>query len=138
MLGKVKEIREVRDVHLFPDRGYDGYKVVTDKHVYHVLISNDQECCENWGYVVSYDNKKYFNDAELLEVRLTDVALDKVRFPEKPPNESGWSDVRGIQFVDFVTTQGVFQIAVYNEHNGYYGHGILLLQDDRVLLDDSV
>ena len=44
----------------------------------------------------------------------------------------------GIQFVDFVTDRGTFQLAVYNSHNGYYGHGILVLKNDEVLLEDDL
>jgi hypothetical protein len=32
----------------------------------------------------------------------------------------------GTQFVDFETSKGVFQLTVYNRHNGYYGHDILI------------
>jgi hypothetical protein len=53
--------------------------------------------------------------------------------------ESGYyEDEGGIQFVDFVTDKGVFQLAVYNAHNGYYGHGILVAKDDEILLNDTL
>ena len=30
----------------------------------------------------------------------------------------------GIMFVNFVTSKGVMQFVLYNEHNGYYGHDV--------------
>ena len=111
---------------------YDGYEVITDKHSYKVLIDNQQSCCESWGYLASEDNNDAFIGAELIEVKLTDVALN-----QKVVEESDYYvDAGGIQFVDFVTDKGVLQLAVYNGHNGYYGHGIIVAKDENVLLDD--
>lgn len=154
MLGVIKSINVVRNLKVPPIaklegrgghlglvqglaflRGYspmDGYKVETDKHIFYILINNEQSCCESWGYFSSEDNLEQFIGAELLEVRLTDKALNT-----RVVEESGYyEDEGGIQFVDFVTTNGVFQLAVYNAHNGYYGHNILVLRDDEILLND--
>lgn len=110
----------------------DGYKVETDKHTYYVLIDNEQSCCESWGYFSSEDDLEHYIGAELLEVRLTDKALNT-----KAVEESGYYfDKGGIQLVDFITNKGKFQLAVYNAHNGYYGHGILVARDDEIILND--
>ena len=149
MLGKIKNIETVYDLEI--QRGgrlgivqmlealsgcqsMDGYKVETDKHVFYVLINNDQYCCENWGYLSSEDDLSIFIGAELCEVKLTDKALN-----QKIVDESGYyDDAGGIQFVDFITDKGVFQLAVYNAHNGYYGHGILVVKDTEILLNDTL
>lgn len=157
MLGRIKSIEEMHDLKIqsiskLNGRGgqlgmkqminalcgysdMDGYKVETDKHVFHVLIDNNQSCCEDWGYMTSEDDLKNFIGTELREVRLTDTALNQARIDEEVPY--GF-DEGGIQFVDFVTDRGVFQIAVYNAHNGYYGHGILIARDDEVLLNETL
>ena len=44
----------------------------------------------------------------------------------------------GIQFVTFKTNKSVFQLAVYNCHNGYYGHGIIVAKDEEILLNDTL
>ena len=112
----------------------DGYRVTTDTNKILVLISNGQSCCENWGYFSSESDMSQFVGAELLEVNLTDVALNKERV-----EESGYYDDQGgIQLVDFVTTNGVFQLAVYNAHNGYYGHGIVVAIDNEVIHEDTL
>jgi len=154
MLGTIKNIEVVTDFKIQPIaklkgkggelgliqalaywRGYssmDGYKVETDKHTFYVLIDNEQNCCESWGYFSSEDDLRQLIDATLLEVRLTDKALNT-----KTVEESGYyEDEGGIQFVDFVTDRGTFQLAVYNAHNGYYGHGILVARDDEILLNE--
>lgn len=112
----------------------DGYEVETDQHIFRVLISNEQSCCEDWGYLASEDDLATFVGTELQEVRLTDTALNTAKV-----EASGYyEDQGGIQFVDFVTDQGTFQLAVYNSHNGYYGHGILVAKDNDIILNDTL
>jgi hypothetical protein len=125
MLGTIKTITEV-----FGDR-MDGYKIETDQHMYQILINNGQQCCESWGCFSSDDNTEQFIGATLREVKLTDVALNQ-RVVEESAYHEGCG---GIQFVDFVTDRGTLQLAVYNAHNGYYGHKILVTVDDGTLLD---
>lgn len=156
MLGIIKSIEEVYNITIKPSKtidgkggrlglaqminavcgwvaNMDGYKVETDKHVYYVLIDNGQSCCESWGYISSEDDYSQFINAKLLEVNLTDKALNK-KYVEDSEYYDGTEG--GIQFVDFVTDRGVFQLAVYNAHNGYYGHGILIAKDNEVLLEE--
>ncbi|NLW78739.1 MAG: hypothetical protein GXY32_04930 [Ruminococcaceae bacterium] len=104
---------------------YDGYRVVTDNNTYHVLIDNGQSCCESWGYVCSEDDPQQFVGADLLEVVLTDTALQTAPISEA----ASYLDEGGIQFVDFKTDKGTFQLAVYNGHNGYYGHSIIIAKN---------
>ena len=131
----IKEIKTVTDLDLKDAYShFDGYEVITDKHVYRVLIANGQDCCEDWGYMSSEDNFDYFINTELQRVDLTNTALDKVQLRLNEEQQYGF-DGGGIQFVDFVTDKGVLQFAVYNGHNGYYGHTIRIMQDEKVLLD---
>ncbi|KXG42860.1 DUF7448 domain-containing protein [Tepidibacillus decaturensis] len=135
-LGKIKKIEEVFDLKVdnYGFRRMGGYKVETDVHVIQVLIQNYQSCCESWGYFSSDDDLSHFVGAELKEIDLTDTALNK----QKVEESDYYSDGGGIQFVDFVTTNGVFQLAVYNAHNGYYGHDILVLKDNEIILDETL
>jgi len=120
---------------LYGQSSMDGYKVITDKTEILVLIDNGQCCCEQWGYLCSEDEPTDYIGAELLKVELTDVALNK----EKVEKTAQYGfDGGGIQFVDFVTIKGVFQLAVYNAHNGYYGHGIAVAIGDMVLHEDTL
>lgn len=155
-LGTITGIEEVSDIKLAPTAagdgtggrlglaqminsvigGYssmDGYRITTDQHTFHVLIDNAQSCCESWGYLSSDDDLSGFIGAILKQINLTDTALNA-----EAVEQSDWydGDDCGIQFVDFMTDRGVFQLAVYNAHNGYYGHGILVAKDDDIVLSD--
>ena len=135
MLGKINRIEEVCGKKAGGWGSFEGYELETDKHIFSVLISGYQNCCESWGYFSTNDDTEDFIGQELLEVKLTDVALNEVRINED--FKYGF-DCGGIQFVDFVTNKGVFQLAVYNSHNGYYGHSIYVLKDDTELLSDCL
>lgn len=115
---------------------YDGYKIKTSEHEYMILIDNGQNCCECWGYFSSDDDFARFIGKKLLSVECTDTALNTQKVEETAPYgfECG-----GIQFVDFKMSDGsVLQFAVYNEHNGYYGHPIIIAKDEDVLLSDTI
>ena len=110
---------------------YDGYRITTTEHTYLILIDNGQCCCESWGYFSSEDEFSNYIGKELASVELTDKALNQKKF-----EESGYyDDDGGIQFVDFKMADGsVLQFAVYNAHNGYYGHPIIVANDGEIIL----
>ena len=148
-LGKIKSIEELKDFTLSEGQKscfnpeYDGYRIVTNKFIFLVLIDNDQVCCEHWGYVTSEDELDRFIGKELMGLRLTDTALASVELAMQKKGfvSSSGCDVffeGGVQFVDFITRAGTFQLAVYNAHNGYYGHSIMVLQNDTVLMNGVV
>lgn len=129
MYGYINKIGEI-----YGHDNMDGYEIKTDITEVYVLIENVQNCCEDWGYFASEDDLSYFIGAELKEVKLTDTALNKTRADPLVENlECG-----GIQFVDFVTSKGTFQLAVYNAHNGYYGHNILVKVGNQRLACDGL
>jgi len=110
--------------------GMEGYEVKTNRRTITVLISNEQSCCEEWGYCSSDDNLQGKIGAELLSMSVTDDHLNTWDF------EEGYEGAA--QFVTFTTSKGVFQLAVYNWHNGYYGHDIQVKSDDEVLIDETL
>ena len=114
---------------------YDGYKITTSEQEYLILIDNGQCCCESWGYFSSEDDFGNYIGKTILDVSLTDKALNN-----KKVEESGYyDDFGGIQFVDFKFTDGsVLQFAVYNAHNGYYGHPIIIAKDKEIILQDTL
>ena len=122
----------------------EGYRIATTQHVYHILIENEESCCETWGYLASENNPQDFIGAHLRTVNLTDDARDHHALEEialgrgrsryatrtNKPNDVEYC----VQFVDFVTDHGVLQIVVYNS-NGNYGHTIIVAQDLEILLE---
>lgn len=102
---------------------YDGYKITTTNQEIFILIENCQSCCENWGYITSED-EAYFNNyigSELLRVELTDTELRNYEL------DTSWGG--DAMFVDLVTSEGVLQFVLYNLHNGYYGHEVLVISE---------
>lgn len=112
---------------------YDGYRITTTEHKYLILISNEQNCCEDWGYMVSEDDFDSFIGKSLVSVELTNMALDKKIVKDL------YCDDDQIQFVDFKISNGtVLQFTVYNSHNGYYGHPIIVAKDNDILLNTTL
>lgn len=103
-------------------QSYDGYIVETDKQKILVGIDDESQCCESWGYVSSIGDDEDFIGAKLIKVEVVDSALDKVKV--ELDKESAYDGEA--MFVNFETDRGTFQLAVYNAHNGYYSHGVLV------------
>jgi len=102
---------------------YEGYVITTEDEVIKVAISSDQCCCEDWGYLSSEDDLSEFIGAELLRVNTTDTSLLKKEIDV---------DCGDIMFVNLETSAGLLQFAVYNSHNGYYGHSAVLITKEGV------
>jgi hypothetical protein len=134
IIQSIKDIQELKskDIHLdlkeYPWITYDGYQVTcTDGSKYSVVICNEQNCCENWGYLASEDDLSNFVGGRLLDVVTTDEALNtKILKPYSLQTEE-------CIFVTFKTDKGDFQLVAYNQHNGYYGHDIIVAMNDKVI-----
>lgn len=106
----IKSIGEIDD-------NWEGFEVVTSERTIRVCISNDSSCCESWGHLASEDDLQQFVGAKLLSVSVVDEQLNSKTDP-------GYLDEGEISFVNFDTDRGKFQLAVYDCHNGYYGHSV--------------
>jgi len=102
---------------------YDGYKIVTDQQEILLLIDNDQNCCEDWGYMTSEGDFSDFVGAQIISLKTVDKAL-KVEMVESLIDE--YIDVGSCIFVNVETTKGTLQFVIYNEHNGYYCHSVII------------
>jgi hypothetical protein len=106
----IKSIREVND-------DWEGYEVTTNGRTIRVCISNSSCCCELWGHLSSDDDLQQYVGANLRSVTSVDKALNTKTDP-------GDIDEGTVYFVNFNTDRGKFQLAVYDAHNGYYGHSV--------------
>jgi hypothetical protein len=102
----------------FSNEANDGFRVVTSKQTIEIGISNDQQCCESWGYFSTPDDTEYFEAATLLGINTVES------------DESDGYGGKFTQFVNIETDRGQLQLAVYNAHNGYYGHSIYITSND--------
>lgn len=114
----------------------DGYLIRTNLQDIFFGISSGQSCCEQWGYICSEEEQEFhtYVGAELLNIKLTDVN----RMVAKVDEELQYGfDCGGIMFIDLETNLGVLQFAVYNNHNGYYGHSVYL-RSNQLNLDEGL
>lgn len=112
------------------ESGMTGFEITTDKQAIKLLIDDFQSCCENWGYFMSEDNLDQFIGAQLIDISITDTALNTKPFTsreisEEPPHVYEG----GIMFVNLSTSAGTLQFVAYNEHNGYYGHDAKVISE---------
>jgi len=106
---------------------FDGFRITTDSKVFELLISNGQDCCEDFGSIVSEDNLDDFIGSEIKDFKCVDSAdYNDIPLFKKANNDSEYVDVFDCAFIDFNTNKGTIQFAVYNHHNGYYGHDIVI------------
>lgn len=99
-----------------------GYAITTNKQVIKLLIDDDQQCCENFGYFMSEDDFSDFAGAELLDIKVTGTELKEGLLEKHDLDINDRWFEGGVMFVDLVTSKGTLQFVAYNEHNGYYGH----------------
>ena len=112
----------------------EGYKIETDKHTFYILIDNQSSCCENWGHIVSDEDFSKYNGKEVIEVRLTDTALNNKMLEDTESLDEG-----GVQFVTLIfSDNSALQFAVYNAHNGYYGHSVVVARDNKIIINDCL
>src|SRR5690606_32408818 len=99
----------------------DGFKVTTNKQEILFLVDDGQNCCESWGQIFMNDNPQDFLNAEILNIDKVDIALDK-----KKIDDLGSLDQGEVSFLNINTDRGTLQLAVYDSHNGYYGHSVYI------------
>ena len=119
---------------------YIGYRITTNNRIIEVLIDNEQQCCEGWGYMCSEDDVTTFVGGDLLSFDVVNDMLEVKEFPKL----CSYLEAEECIFINFKTSKGDLQIVVYNSHNGYYGHEVIVRSknnneiDYNVLLDDCL
>lgn len=101
---------------------YEGFQIVTSQQTIKIGINNEQNCCENFGCIITNDDTADFIGAKLLSISITDTALNNKQLTQLECLDSG-----GAMFVNIETTNGLLQFVAYNAHNGYYGHESVLV-----------
>lgn len=111
--------------------GYDGFVVtLEDDTQVRMGISNGQNCCERWGYMISEDSLSQFIGAEYHGVEVVNEKLETVKL------DGIYSG--SCMFVNIKTSEGVLQFVAYNEHNGYYGHQAVVVENGTTTHSESL
>lgn len=136
-MAKILSIRQTEvKIGKSQDQNLEGFEVRTETDTHFVGISNFQDCCEEWGYLVTEDEPEEFVGCELLHVCYTGELHGELftRAIEEIPS----LDYGDVYFVTFETDRGSFQIAAYNSHNGYYGHKVAYLKNGKELHEELI
>ena len=99
----------------------DGFEIITDKQTIMLGIDNYQDCCESWGYFLSEDNINDFINSNLINIKITDKQLKIIDDFDSTKSYEG-----DCIFIDIITNKGTLQFVAYNEHDGYYGHSVII------------
>lgn len=98
-------------------------------------IRSYQDCCENWGYLHSPDDVQEVVGGRFLSLE----EVDNLSPAAKEALECEGVHDDSFQAMRLVTSKGTVDFVVYNEHNGYYSHDVILvMMDDLVMMDAKV
>lgn len=121
-MSKILNIEFVYNVNFNDDYPcYDGFKIETEDEEMYFLINNFQQCCENWGtYLYTPEDLKDYIGAEYLgyDEKSCSEIENHLKNEVVDPDE--------ICFLNIHTSNGTIDFAVYNSHNGYYSHAVIL------------
>ncbi len=122
MSEKIISIEELND------SGYDGYVIKTSEQDVFLKIGSEQQCCEEYGYFFCNDDFSDFIGSDVLDITLTDTELNTEKFNEIALQQLGRGNSfeGALVFVNIETSKGTLQFVAYNEHNGYYGHQVII------------
>ena len=122
-MSKILNIEEVYNVNFNDDNYpcYDGFRIETEDEEMYFLINNFQSCCENWGtYLYTPEDLKEYVGVEYL-------GYDEKNCCEIENHlENEYVHPDETCFLNIHTSKGTIDFAVYNSHNGYYSHGVIL------------
>ncbi len=121
-----------RKNQLYPGEQYCGVSIFTKNRVISAFISPDRQCCERFGSILSEDDLSKFIGSRLKRIYLTNTCCKTEYIDYILSLKSSSTEQYSIQFINFETNKGFFQLTVYNADNGYYGHDIIIKIDDRI------
>jgi hypothetical protein len=120
MENKVKLLSVKETTFKYEHNNYEGVIITLEGGIeIKIGIDDDQQCCEKTGFLSSNDDYSDFIGAEFLTVLTVDT--NNLVSKLKDIYESD------VAFINVETSKGTLQFAVYNEHNGYYGHDVIVL-----------
>lgn len=133
----ILEIKKVEDVVLKgKNYKFDGYRLDLSGFIsIYLLIENGQSCCEDYGYISTNDNLQEFVGATILKIELSsELQLVDLTEIKKVAGMAEYSEFYA-EFITIYTSRGSFQLAVYNAHNGYYGHQVCCVLKNESHID---
>lgn len=123
-MNKILQIDEITEYKI-DDMTYSGYRIITEQNIIKLLVNDEQICCEDAGYICSDENFNDYIGAEFIK-------YDAV-YSKDLRRQIGFLDGGDLTFLNIYTDKGKLDFAVYNAHNGYYGHLAVLMVDGKII-----
>ena len=120
----LKEFTNTNDESFYDDEdnryvsSWFGFIIETENKFIYLLIDANSDCCEDFGYFTTHDNLEDFIGSNLIKFEVSNPRIGSQMIFE-------YINVLDCEFINFFTDKGDFQLTVYNNHNGYYGHNII-------------
>lgn len=131
----VKLVREIDEADEWET--FMGYEVETDDGFITIAVNDVSSCCESFDAVNNLPHLDYFNGAEVIDIRAVETDEDgnwkDSKSLLKELGEYG-PDVLEAGFIKIVTDKDTFDMGVYNNHNGYYGHTVIVKKSEKSIL----
>lgn len=130
-MNKIISINETTFKRTTGFGSYEGFVItLADDRTIQMGISAGQCCCETYGYLTSQDDLTDFIGATFISVAVTDAELKHY-------------DVASVydgaaMFINVETSRGCLQFVAYNEHNGYYSHDAVLVENGTTTHTESL
>lgn len=110
-----------------------GHQIITSKQTVLLAIDDEGSCCETWDCFFHTATEEFVG-AELLGVERAEEALACIGISAAEDLETYEAN---ILHVNIITDRGVLQWTAYNNHNGYYPHGVRVVSQ-QLKLEDSL
>ena len=110
---------------------FEGVCIQTNKRLIYFLIYNGQQCCEEWGYLSSPDNIKDFIGLKVENI--SGVGSPSEGFKKHTILHK--YECNEFAILQIETDKGTLEWAVYNSHNGYYSHKVIVIIGDIIKED---
>lgn len=145
-LGKqITDIEELYDVivnhdgYFYP---YSGFRIVlSDNNSIMFAIEDAQRCCESFGYISVNDNLEEFIGSTLQKVEVvTGKEYTKSELVVDSLNQANniRIEVEECVFLVLTTDKGELTFTVYNQHNGYYSHNVVVFVGNKIHLKTQI
>ena len=114
---------------------YYGYVITTDVGIIYIGIDSYQQCCEDWGVNISTELNSLISKT-LVNIEETDYNSNIEIYANSFDSEENMRVYLKLEFENDLPTY----VLLYNIHNGYYRHNILIniYGEDLILLDTSL
>lgn len=135
ILQNIKEIESLKleDLGLEDEYSYsryEGYEIETDKEKIYLLITDSQSCCEHFGYICNEESDDFdaYYGCKITDIECIEEGSYNPILKLAGIESASMVDCLDCAFINIKFKQSTLQFAVYNHHNGYYGHDIRIVK----------